>query len=110
MTQVCAVAGEGVTPKPRISRARRYGAVAFTAAVLSLGLVEPAAAQDPTALLQNVVDLLQGGTTRLLAVIAVILMGIGCWFGIFDWRNVAKIVFGMVIVFGAVEIVALLST
>src|SRR3989344_4207437 len=90
-------------PVARITPARRVGAFVFT-----LGLVEPALAQNVEGLLQNVLDLLTGNTARLLAVIAVVLLGIACMFGLFDWRRIAIVVVGIVVVFGAAEIVNLL--
>lgn len=93
----------------KITKTQRAVAIGASAAIVSLAMASPAAAQSPNDLLQNVVDVLQGGLTRLLAIIAVILMGVGCFFGIFDWRKVAMIVFGMVLVFGAAEIVSLIS-
>ena len=94
----------------RFTTARRIGAVAFAVTVFTLGLVEPAAAQNVEGLLQNVLDLLTGNTARLLAVIAVVLLGIAAIFGIFDWRKVGMVVFGIVVIFGAAEIVDLITT
>ena len=96
-------------PVARTSTARRVGAIAFATIVLTLGLVEPAAAQNVEGLLQNVVDLLTGNTARLLAVIAVVILGILCMFGVFDFRRMAIVVIGIVVVFGAAEIVNLLT-
>ncbi|WP_231733231.1 MULTISPECIES: TrbC/VirB2 family protein [unclassified Phenylobacterium] len=96
-------------PVARITTARRVGAIAFATIVFTLGLVEPALAQNVEGLLQNVLDLLTGNTARLLAVIAVVLLGIACMFGLFDWRRIAIVVVGIVVVFGAAEIVNLLT-
>lgn len=98
-----------VTSRPRITRLRRVLAVAFGASLFSVALAEPAFAQDPGALLQNILDLLTGNTARLLAVIAVVLLGIAAIFGIFDWRKVGMVIFGIIVIFGAAEIVALIS-
>lgn len=92
-----------------VSATRRFFALAFATMVFSVALVEPAFAQNPEGLLQNVLDLLTGNTARLLAVIAVVLLGISAIFGIFDWRKVGMIVFGIVVIFGAAEIVDLIS-
>ena len=93
----------------RITTARRIGAVAFAAIVLTFGLVEPAAAQNVEGLLQNVLNILTGNTARLLAVIAIVVMGILAMFGIFDFRRMAIVVVGIIVVFGAAEIVNLLT-
>jgi len=60
-------------------------------------------------LLQNVLDILTGNTARLLAVIAIVIMGILAMFGIFDFRRMAIVVVGIIVVFGAAEIVNLLT-
>ena len=106
------MSSQAITPRApvaRITPARRVGALAFATLVLSLGLVEPAAAQNVEGLLQNVLDILTGNTARLLAVIAVVIMGILAMFGIFDFRRMAIVVVGIVVVFGAAEIVNLLT-
>ena len=93
----------------RSTTARRLAAVAFGVTVFSLGLVEPAAAQNVEGLLQNVLDILTGNTARLLAVLAVVLLGILAMFGMFDFRRMAIVVVGIVVVFGSAEIVDLLT-
>jgi type IV secretory pathway VirB2 component (pilin) len=89
----------------------RAGAVALVAVVLAFGLVQPAAAQSVgvETLLQNVVNFFTGNTTRLLAILAVIIMGILAMFGIFDFRRMAIVVVGMVVVFGAAQIVSMVT-
>lgn len=109
MTCTAIATTETGTKKPRISNLRRGLALAFAATVFSVGLVEPAAAQNVEGLLQNVLDLLTGNTARLLAVIAVVLLGVAAMFGIFDWRKVGMVVFGIIVIFGAAEIVNLIS-
>jgi len=101
--------------KPAIAPAkltnRRAGAVTLAAIILAFGLVEPAAAQSVgvETLLQNVVNFFTGNTTRLLAILAVIIMGILAMFGIFDFRRMAIVVVGMVVVFGAAQIVSMVT-
>lgn len=90
-------------------RLRRAGAVAVVGAFLTLSLAEPAMAQDVESLLQNVVDMLTGNTARLLAVIAVVVVGILWMFGLFDIRRAAIVVLGIIVVFGAAEIVDMLT-
>jgi type IV secretion system protein VirB2 len=67
------------------------------------------AAADIENLLQNVVDLLTGTTARLLAILAVVIVGILWMFGLFDLRRAAVVVLGIVVVFGAAEIVELIT-
>lgn len=88
---------------------RRLGAGATIAAVFALSSATPAAAQDVESLLQNVVDLLTGNTARLLAIIAVVVVGVLWMFGLFDLRRAATVVLGIVVVFGAAEIVTMLT-
>ena len=88
---------------------RRVGAMACLALTAATGVATPAAAQDVESLLQNVVDLLTGNTARLLAVIAVIVVGILWMFGLFDLRRAGVVVLGVIVVFGAAEIVDLLT-
>ncbi len=78
--------------------------------ILVLFSAEPAlAAPDIENLLQNVVDLLTGTTARLLAILAVVIVGILWMFGLFDLRRAAVVVLGIVVVFGAAEIVELIT-
>jgi type IV secretion system protein VirB2 len=94
----------------RISTVRKFAAVGFAVAISSLGLVEPAAAaQNVEGLLQNVLAILTGNTARLLAVIAVVVLGILAMFGHFDFRRMAVVVIGIIVVFGAAEIVDLVT-
>ncbi|QYC12209.1 TrbC/VirB2 family protein [Brevundimonas nasdae] len=72
--------------------------------------VQPAFAQaNVEGLLQNVVDMLTGNTARLLAILAVVIVGILWMFGLFDLRRAAIVILGIVVVFGAAEIVGLIT-
>lgn len=89
---------------------RRFGVVGAIALATSLILVQPAfASANVEGLLQNVVDMLTGNTARLLAVLAVVVVGILWMFGLFDLRRAAIVVLGIVVVFGAAEIVNLIT-
>ena len=88
---------------------RRVGAIACLSLTAAFGAAGPAAAQDVESLLQNVVDLLTGNTARLLAVIAVVVVGILWMFGLFDLRRAGVVILGVIVVFGAAEIVDLLT-
>ncbi|MNK14003.1 Type IV secretion system protein virB2 precursor [compost metagenome] len=92
------------------SRTRRLCAAALIAGASSLMLVQPAlASANIEGLLQNVVDMLTGNTARLLAVLAVVVVGILWMFGLFDLRRAAIVVLGIIVVFGAAEIVNLIT-
>jgi type IV secretion system protein VirB2 len=93
---------------PRAARRLGFG--------LSLGLAVavcafPAAAQTATAggnlstFLQNIVNLLNSGVVRLVAVLAIIATGAGWMFGHLDFRRAATVVLGIIVVFGAATIV-----
>jgi len=109
MMSPLAITKPGIAPATLTNR--RAGAIALAAIVLAFGLVEPAAAQSVgvETLLQNVVNFFTGNTTRLLAILAVIIMGILAMFGIFDFRRMAIVVVGMVVVFGAAQIVSMVT-
>ena len=86
-------------------------ATGLIAGVLTLTLVEPALAQAANieGVLQKVVDMLTGEVARLLAIIAVLVVGIAWMFGYLDLRKAAYVVLGVAIVFGASEIVSTLT-
>ena len=60
-------------------------------AVLSIALTEPALAQTANieGVLQNIVNMLTGNVARLLATLAVIIVGIAWMFGYLDLRKAA---------------------
>lgn len=92
------------------SRTQRLFAAALIAGASSLLLAQPAfASANIEGLLQNVVDMLTGNTARLLAVLAVVVVGILWMFGLFDLRRAAIVVLGIIVVFGAAEIVNLIT-
>ncbi len=94
----------------RSSLPRRAGACGSVALVMAFGLATPAfASANVEGLLQNVVDMLTGNTARLLAILAVVVVGILWMFGLFDLRRAAIVVLGIVVVFGAAEIVNLIT-
>lgn len=95
---------------PSVSRGRRWVAIVTIAGAASLAAAGPAfASANVEGLLQNVVDMLTGNTARLLAVLAVVVVGILWMFGLFDLRRAAIVVLGIVVVFGAAEIVNLIT-
>lgn len=93
------------------ARIRPFAATATMAAAFSLTLVEPSFAQAGgiESVLQNIVNMLTGNVARLLAIIAVIIVGIAWMFGYLDLRKAAFVVLGIGIIFGATEIVNTIS-
>ena len=90
---------------------RRSGALLSISLLIAFGIADPAFAQTANieAVLQNIVDMLTGNVARLLATLAVIIVGIAWMFGYLDLRKAAYVVLGVAIVFGATEIVDLLT-
>lgn len=89
---------------------RRQCAVGAIFLATTLMSVQPAfASANVEGLLQNVVDMLTGNTARLLAILAVVIVGILWMFGLFDLRRAAIVILGIVVVFGAAEIVGLIT-
>lgn len=94
----------------RLPAARSAGTVLAIVLATTLLSAQPAfASANIEGLLQNVVDLLTGNTARLLAILAVVIVGILWMFGLFDLRRAAIVVLGIVVVFGAAEIVNLIT-
>lgn len=93
------------------ARIRPFATIATMATVFSLALIEPSFAQAGgiESVLQNIVNMLQGNVARLLAIIAVIIVGIAWMFGNLDLRKAAFVVLGIGIIFGATEIVSMIS-
>ena len=89
---------------PYVSRLRPLAATLTMTIVFTLAFIEPsfAGVED---VLQNIVDMLQGNVLRLIAIIAVICVGIAWMFGFMDLRKAAYCILGIAIVFGAKEIV-----
>ncbi len=90
---------------------RTLAAPVTMSAALLLVAVEPALAQTANieGVLQNIVTMLTGNVARLLATLAVIIVGIAWMFGYLDLRKAAYVVLGVAIVFGASEIVSTLT-
>lgn len=93
-------------------RVRPAAAVMLIAAVFAIGLAEPALAQSTGGIetvLQNIVTLLTGNVAKLLATIAVIIVGIAWMFGYLDLRKAFYVVLGIGIIFGATQLVTTIS-
>lgn len=98
--------------KPIFSTAQRYAPLAIMVAIAFMALTEPAAAQalgNVESVLQNIVDALTGNVARLLAIVAIVLVGLAWMFNMVDLRAAGMVVLGIAIIFGAAEIVDLLT-
>lgn len=91
---------------------RRVRRLALFTAALSL-VAGPAFAQDVGGdlggFIQNIIDLLNSGVVRGLAVLAVIITGIVWMFGQIDLRRAGTVVVGIIVIFGASTIVDLIT-
>ncbi|GCC44924.1 hypothetical protein chiPu_0028793, partial [Chiloscyllium punctatum] len=78
------------------SRLKKSAALLCIGLVVSIGLAEPALAQTANieGVLQNIVTMLTGNVARLLATLAVIIVGIAWMFGYLDLRKAAYVVLG----------------
>lgn len=77
-------------------------------------LATPALAQggvggDLGGFIQNLIDILNSGIVRGLAVLAVIITGIIWMFGQIDLRRAGTVVVGIIVIFGASTIVDLIT-
>jgi type IV secretory pathway VirB2 component (pilin) len=85
----------------------------LTLAALAASLATPAFAQsvggDLGGFIQNLIDLLNSGIVRGLAVLAVIITGIVWMFGQIDLRRAGTVVVGIIVIFGASTIVDLIT-
>lgn len=91
---------------------RQLFALLCAAGFITLGFIEPAAAQSlggVEKVLQNIVDTLTGNVAKLLATLAVIVTGMAWMFGYLDLRKAGYVVFGVAILFGASEIVSTIT-
>ncbi len=84
------------------------GATILLAVALSVAAADPAHA-GVAEVLEKVIEYINGKVARSLAILAVMLLGIGWWFGSVDWKRAGGIIFGIGIVFGAAEIVDLIK-
>ena len=90
---------------------RRAALLALTAVLFTLAAVEPASAQAANVerVLKSIVDALTGNIAKLLATIAVILVSLAWMFGYMDMRRMGFVILGVAILFGASEIVGVLT-
>jgi type IV secretion system protein VirB2 len=97
--------------------ALRTGVTIVAAALVAVAVAQPAFAQsvgggvggNVEGFLQNVVTLLTGNVARLLATIAVIIVGVAWMFGHLDLRRAGIVVIGIILIFGAAQIVSMIT-
>lgn len=94
------------------SHTRAFAATALMAVVFSASMIEPAFAQNAGGIetvLQNIVNMLTGNVMKLVATIAIIVVGIAWMFGYLDLRKAAYCVLGIGVAYGAPQIVSTLA-
>ena len=78
--------------------------------IIAVSIVTAVPAEAGVAeVLEKVIEYINGKVARSLAILAVMLLGIGWWFGSVDWKRAGGIIFGIGIVFGAAEIADLIK-
>ena len=102
-----------LTPE-RIESWGRTVTVILAALFMTLMFVEPAAAQstsgsDVGTLLTNIISFFNSGVIRSIAIIAIIILGLTCMFGVMDIRRAGLVILGIIIVFGASTIVGMVT-
>lgn len=89
-------------------RWRRVGFLVLAVVIMCVAV--PALAHaDVGQVLQNIIDMLNGGIVRSLAIIGVILTGLAWIFGFVDLRAAGMLIVGVALVFGAAEIVDMIA-
>lgn len=83
------------------------------ALAISLPAASPALAQtaggELGAFIENIIEMLNSGVVRGLAVLAVIITGIVWMFGHIDLRRAGTVVIGIIVIFGASTIVDMIT-
>ena len=74
----------------------------------SLAIPDPAAAGVAEAI-DKIIEYINSRVARSLAILAVMLIGMGWWFGQIDWKRAGGIIFGVGVVFGAAEFVDMIK-
>jgi type IV secretory pathway VirB2 component (pilin) len=92
------------------------GAAGAALALALAAAANPVLAQTSTAVggnlgsfIQNIIDLMNSGIVRGLAILAVIVTGAGWMFGHLDFRRAATVVMGIIVIFGAATIVDVIT-
>ena len=93
---------------PSVRATQRLALVASLALAATPAYAQ-AAGGDLGGFIQNIIDLLNSGIVRGLAVLAVIITGITWMFGILDLRRAGTVVVGIIVIFGASTIVDLIT-
>ncbi|HEY2355943.1 MAG TPA: TrbC/VirB2 family protein [Phenylobacterium sp.] len=94
---------------PRVASRITLGLALLAAASPAFAQTTGGVGGNLTGFLQNIVDLMNSGVVRLVAILAVIACGAGWMFGHLDFRRAAIVVVGIIVVFGAATIVDVIT-
>lgn len=90
----------------KTAKRQSYLSMAFMMFFLMLAPDMALAADDPvTGFFQNILDILNGGLTRIIATIAVIVLGIMALRGKLEWSRAGAVIGGIFIIFSATAII-----
>ena len=83
-------------------------AAALLIGISTMLMMAPAYAQFTrvNTVLQNIINAVTGSTGRLVAIIAVCVVGLAWMFGLLDLRRAGVVIVGIAVLFGAAEIVS----
>jgi len=92
-----------------LRRRLRIALLLAAACIASPAYAQATGGGDLGGFIQNIIDLLNSGIIRGLAVLAVIVTGIAWMFGQLDLRRAGTVVIGIIVIFGASTIVDLIT-
>jgi type IV secretion system protein VirB2 len=98
-----------VTQPSRAARSIALAAAFALAATPAFAQAGGGVGGDLGSFIQNIIDLLNSGIVRGLAVLAVIITGVVWMFGQIDLRRAGTVVIGIIVIFGASTIVDLIT-
>ena len=99
---------QSIPPPMPQSKSQRLAVICVLALVahVAFALAVPDAASAGVAeAIDKIIEYINSRVARSLAILAVMLLGMGWWFGQIDWKRAGGIIFGVGVVFGAAEFV-----
>ena len=99
---------QSMPPPTFQSKSQRLAVICVLALVahVAFALAVPDAASAGVAeAIDKIIEYINSRVARSLAILAVMLLGMGWWFGQIDWKRAGGIIFGVGVVFGAAEFV-----
>ena len=99
---------QSIPPPMPHSKSQRLAVICVLALVahVAFALAVPDAASAGVAeAIDKIIEYINSRVARSLAILAVMLLGMGWWFGQIDWKRAGGIIFGVGVVFDAAEFV-----